>query len=152
MTPDAPQEEAKALVERLTSSAEAFRRYPIFTADGDPVLLTVQADELAEAAAEITRLTDERDALRAANERMGRLGRAIERERDDALSELSATSVEVLNKVQAERDEALAKIQALTCGLPELLASGDLLDEEGLIAEAEELHARLSRHDGQARE
>jgi NTP pyrophosphatase (non-canonical NTP hydrolase) len=36
------------LVERLRSSAEAFRKYPVFTADGDPVLLTVQADELEE--------------------------------------------------------------------------------------------------------
>lgn len=44
------------LVERLKSSAEAFRRYPVYTVDGDAVKLTVQADEAEEAAARITEL------------------------------------------------------------------------------------------------
>ena len=47
------------LVERLKSSAEAFRRYPVYTVDGDAVKLTVQADEADEAAARITELEGE---------------------------------------------------------------------------------------------
>lgn len=54
---------SEALIARLKSSAEAFRKYPIYNADGDPVRLTVQADELDEAAT----------ALRAAEARVAGL-------------------------------------------------------------------------------
>jgi len=40
----------EAMVERLRSSAKAFRENDIYTQDGDPVRLTVQAAELDDAA------------------------------------------------------------------------------------------------------
>lgn len=41
---------APAICAVLRESATAFREYPIYTFDGDPVILTVQADELDRAA------------------------------------------------------------------------------------------------------
>lgn len=41
---------------RLRESAEAFRKHPVHTADGDPVILLVQANECEEAALEIEHL------------------------------------------------------------------------------------------------
>lgn len=55
-----------SIVERLNSSAKAFRDHPIYTADGDPVKLTVQAQELEEAASRITEQADENEKLRLA--------------------------------------------------------------------------------------
>lgn len=62
--PASPQSPvAGDLVERLRSSAQAFRDYPIFTGDGDPVFLKVQADELDEAAQALSTLASERDTM-----------------------------------------------------------------------------------------
>jgi hypothetical protein len=55
------------LVERLRSSAAAFRENCVFTSDGDGVLLTVQADECDEAA----------DALEAAEKALDRSHRML---------------------------------------------------------------------------
>ena len=63
--PEAPGE-VEALCERLTTSAAAFRKHPIYTSDGDPVLLTVQADELDAAATLIRQQQAEIERLRAA--------------------------------------------------------------------------------------
>jgi Ni,Fe-hydrogenase III large subunit len=46
------------IVERLRSSAKAFRENSVFTSDGDEVRLGVQADECVEAAALIEELVE----------------------------------------------------------------------------------------------
>ena len=55
--------EDAALCERLKSSAKAFRAYPVYDSDGDPVRLIVQADESDQAAAAIERLSDSNEGL-----------------------------------------------------------------------------------------
>ena len=67
-----PSQQAPSLVERLKSSAEAFRRYPVYTVDGDAVKLTAQADEADEAAARITELEGD---LKAALREISKLAR-----------------------------------------------------------------------------
>ena len=49
------------LVDRLRSSAKAFRENTVYDSEGDPLRLIVQADEADEAADTITRLIAERD-------------------------------------------------------------------------------------------
>jgi hypothetical protein len=51
------------IVERLEESATAFRQHPIYTQDGDPVLLTTQANELSQAATTITELVSALEAF-----------------------------------------------------------------------------------------
>ncbi len=49
------------LVERLRSSAKAFRKHPIYNQDGDGCYLTVQAEECDQAAAILQRILDPSD-------------------------------------------------------------------------------------------
>ena len=54
------------LVERLKSSAKAFRENTVYDSEGDPIRLLVQADECDEAADRITALEAENERLREA--------------------------------------------------------------------------------------
>ncbi|MFA5580540.1 MAG: hypothetical protein WDA25_01150 [Paracoccaceae bacterium] len=58
--------DADKLVERLRSSAHAFREHNVYTQDGDAVRLTVQADEMGAAADLIERQAAEIERLREA--------------------------------------------------------------------------------------
>lgn len=60
--------EIRALIERLQGSAKAFRENPIYTQDGDGVLLTAQADECEQAASALESLLAERVEDREAAE------------------------------------------------------------------------------------
>ena len=53
---DQPSEQDAELIEKLRSSAKAFREHPIYTQDGDGAYLTVQAAEMEEAAARLAAL------------------------------------------------------------------------------------------------
>lgn len=100
------------IVERLKSSGVAFRKYDVYTADGDAVRLNVQALEMQEAAAEITRLR----ALAAANKKEGqsvelhlldtneRLRAEVERLKSD-VSELMQINAD-LSSAEARATEA----------------------------------------------
>ncbi|MBC7168761.1 hypothetical protein [Phenylobacterium sp.] len=67
-TPTKTAEAVERLIERLKSSAAAFRAHPIYTADGDPVRLTVQADEMDEAAEALTHAQQSEARVREALE------------------------------------------------------------------------------------
>jgi hypothetical protein len=59
--------EHEALVKRLGESEKAFRDHPVYTMDGDPVRLIVQADEIGEAQQAITDLSADLAALTSEN-------------------------------------------------------------------------------------
>lgn len=54
------------LVEQLLSSAEAFRNHNVYTSDGEPIRLIVQAEECKKAADRIATLEAENTQLREA--------------------------------------------------------------------------------------
>jgi len=54
------------LVEQLLSSAEAFRNHNVYTSDGEPIRLIVQAEECKKAADRIATLEAENTRLREA--------------------------------------------------------------------------------------
>lgn len=107
------------LLARLKSSAKAFRENTVYTDDGDPIRLGVQADEMDEAACEIERLTRERDEevrLRSfLGERFAAASKlyvAAEAERDAAVKALGAirdldlTRVDMWARARAALDGA----------------------------------------------
>ena len=53
------------LIERLKSSAKAFRENTVYDSEGDPLRLIVQADECDEAAAALTEANAKMEKMRA---------------------------------------------------------------------------------------
>lgn len=94
------------LVERLKSSAEAFRRYPVYTVDGDAVKLKVQADEAEEVAARITELEGD---LKAAFREISKLAREAG-EATGRLAMSEAAGIVDGWRERAERAEARCRV------------------------------------------
>jgi hypothetical protein len=111
---------------------------PLFRKWGDPFPPTPQGYKAWPLYAKdrVDALLSEVRALRGANERMARLGRAIERERDEALAELSALRSLVEDE---KREEASCADTCADGSLPVL--KPDALPDDGLAGRVEEVRA-----------
>lgn len=108
----------KGLCGLLESSAKAFRENPVYSGDGDPVFLVVQAAEMAEAAAHIRTLEAENEGFRrlaaenaALEVRVGETRSQLQRIVDhrDATSELHTSADECADTMADIARQALER-------------------------------------------
>jgi hypothetical protein len=108
--------EDEALAAKLGESAAAFREHPIYTQDGDPVRLAVQADELDQAANRIRELSAEKAEYEDANGILNEMARQS--------GETSRLATDDAIKAEAECARLSARVVVLEAALPNIKEIG----------------------------
>jgi len=111
-----PAVEDEALAAKLGESAAAFREHPIYTQDGDPVRLAVQADELDQAANRIRELSAEKAEYEDANGILNEMARQS--------GETSRLATDDAIKAEAECARLSARVVVLEAALPNIKEIG----------------------------